>query len=156
MANTVTFLSQADAQHLLADTNVISIRGPHDPAPIFIAAHNVLALEFDDVEGYVGSDGFSVFDHRQAKQVVAFIQGLNGADLVVHCQAGMSRSAAVAKFAADHMGYQLDLSKPCIGTTAYYNRHVYGTLNLTRADSLSSYYAEMELADRLRGGPIHG
>ncbi|HCE6294525.1 TPA: hypothetical protein NL052_003320, partial [Pseudomonas aeruginosa] len=50
-------------------------------------------------------------------------------------------------------GYTLNLSKPCLGTTQFYNRHVYGTLNLNDAESMSAYYAEMELADRLRGHP---
>lgn len=73
--------------------------------------------------------------------------------IIVHCQAGMSRSAAVAKFLADKRGYTLNLSKPCLGTTQFYNRHVYGTLNLNDAESMSAYYAELELADRLRGHP---
>ncbi|MDP5475608.1 hypothetical protein P3795_31705 [Pseudomonas aeruginosa] len=54
---------------------------------------------------------------------------------------------------ADKRGYTLNLSKPCLGTTQFYNRHVYGTLNLNDAESMSAYYAEMELADRLRGYP---
>ncbi|WP_426757504.1 hypothetical protein [Pseudomonas aeruginosa] len=57
------------------------------------------------------------------------------------------------QFLADKRGYTLNLSKPCLGTTQFYNRHVYGTLNLNDAESMSAYYAEMELADRLRGHP---
>ncbi|HBP6823483.1 TPA: hypothetical protein L6B08_26855 [Pseudomonas aeruginosa] len=62
-------------------------------------------------------------------------------------------ASKVDKFLADKRGYTLNLSKPCFGTTQFYNRHVYGTLNLNDAESMSAYYAEMELADRLRGHP---
>lgn len=147
----VKFISQADACSLANPVNMISIRCSCDQDPIFLADHNVIRLVFDDVEGFIGSREFEVFSHIQARKIIDFISGLAGADFVVHCQAGMSRSAAVAKYAAEYMGYELDLCKPCIGTTEFYNRHVYGTLNLTRTDNLASYYAEMELADRMTG-----
>ncbi|WP_219642942.1 hypothetical protein, partial [Pseudomonas aeruginosa] len=60
---------------------------------------------------------------------------------------------AVATFLPDTCGYPLILSNHCLVTTQCDNRHVYGTLNLNDAESMSAYYAEMELADRLRGHP---
>ena len=151
--STVTFLSQNLAESLVGPVNMISVVGHGDPEPDFRAEHNLLAMQFDDVEGFIGSGGFKVFSHIEARRIIEFVTSLDGAPLVVHCQAGMSRSAAIAKFCADFMGYKLDLRKPCIGTLDFYNRHVYGTLNMTRADNLKSYYAELELLDRLNGVP---
>ena len=150
----VRFFSAVDASKVEEPAFVISIGSPGDWYAFACDHHKVLRLEFDDVEGFVGSDGFRVFSHIEAKQIHDFVKSCDGADILVHCQAGMSRSAAVAKFISDKRGYSLDLSPPCLGTEAYYNRHVYGTLNLADADSLSSYYAELELADRLRGKPL--
>lgn len=149
----VTFLSAVDASHIGEPTNVISIGSKGDWYAFACEHKRVLRLEFDDVEGFVGSDGYDVFTHVDARKVHEFVSQCGGEPIVVHCQAGMSRSAAVAKFISDKRGYTLDLSPPCLGTIDHYNRHVYGALNLADADSLSNYYAEMELSDRLRGEP---
>ena len=151
--STVTFLSAVGASKVGEPSNVISIGSKGDWYAFACEHKRVLRLEFDDVEGFVGSDGFSVFSHVEARKIHAFVAECAGEPILVHCQAGMSRSAAVAKFLSDKRGYTLDLSPPCFGIVNYYNRHVYGTLNLADADSLSAYYAEMELADRLRGEP---
>ncbi|HHM7274529.1 TPA: hypothetical protein ACRNPD_003550 [Pseudomonas aeruginosa] len=149
----VTFLSAVDASKVEIPSNVISIGSKGDWYAFACDHKRVLRMEFDDVDGYVGSDGFRVFSHIDAKQIHDFVNECGDESIIVHCQAGMSRSAAVAKFLADKRGYTLNLSKPCLGTTQFYNRHVYGTLNLNDAESMSAYYAEMELADRLRGHP---
>lgn len=148
---TVTFLSALDASKVVEPTNVISIGSKGDWYAFACEHKRVLRLEFDDVEGFVGSDGFTVFSHIEARQIHAFIEQCAGEPIIVHCQAGMSRSAAVAKFIADKRWYTLDMSPPCLGTDRFYNRHVYRALNLQDAGSLSAYYAEMELADRVRG-----
>ncbi|MFU5758931.1 protein-tyrosine phosphatase family protein, partial [Pseudomonas aeruginosa] len=49
---------------------------------------------------------------RLAEEVIR-IERSEDEPIIVHCQAGMSRSAAVAKFLADKRGYTLNLSKPC-------------------------------------------
>ncbi|WP_313453459.1 hypothetical protein [Stutzerimonas nitrititolerans] len=152
--STVTFVPAIEASQIKTPTNVISIGSPGDLYYFACIHKRVLRLEFDDVEGFVGSDGHTVFSHIEANKVHAFVAECKGEPILVHCQAGMSRSAAVAKYLADKRGYQLVLSPPCIGTVDLYNRHVYGTLNLADADCMSRYYAEMELADRLRGEPL--
>ena len=150
----ITFLSAVEASKVETPSNVISIGSPGDWYAFACDHKRVLRLEFDDVEGFVGSDGFQVFNHLDAKKIHEFVTQCGDESIIVHCQAGMSRSAAVAKFLADKLGYTLNLSKPCIGHTQFYNRHVYGTLNINDADSMSAYYVEMELADRLRGEPF--
>ncbi|MFH0105547.1 hypothetical protein [Pseudomonas aeruginosa] len=149
----VTFLSAVDASKVEIPSNVISIGSKGDWYAFACDHKRVLRLEFDDVDGYLGSDDFRVFSHIDAKQIHDFVNECGDEPIIVHCQAGMSRSAAVAKFLADKRGYTLNLSKPCLGTTQFYNRHVYGTLNLNDAESMSAYYAEMELADQPRGHP---
>lgn len=149
----VTFLSAADASKVGSPTNVISVGSKGDWYDFACEHKRVLRLEFDDVEGFVGSTGFDVFSHVEAKKIHRFVSECVGESILVHCFAGMSRSAAIAKYISDKNGYALDLSPPCLGTVQHYNRHVYGTLNLADADSLSNYYAELELADRLRGEP---
>lgn len=146
--NKVTFFSKADAEKYLTPTNVISI-GPKGSVANFICQHKrVLTLEFDDVIGFVGSNDFDVFDITMANRIVDFVQKCQGEDILVHCEAGMSRSAAVADFISVTYGYTLDLSPPCFGTTMYKNSHVYDTLRGVVTQSLASYYADLEAKDR--------
>jgi predicted protein tyrosine phosphatase len=85
---------------------VISITDPTTPAakldPLF---RHVLRLAFFDA---VPADEYmpacpGLFDHRMAAQINAFIGELHAApfeiSLLVHCEYGVSRSAAVALFA---------------------------------------------------------
>lgn len=148
---TVKFYSAMDASKVDEPGNVISIGSKGDWFDFACEHLDVLRIEFDDVEGFVGSDGLDVFHHGQAAQIQAFANKHADESILVHCQAGMSRSAAVAKWISEKHGHLMDLSPPCIGSDRFYNRHVYGTLRMKDADNLSAYYAELELADRLRG-----
>lgn len=147
---TVKFYSAVDASKVEAPTNLISIGSAGDWWAVGCEHKDLLRVEFDDVEGFVGSDGFDVFTHTMAGKIQEFAKKHADEDILVHCHAGMSRSAAVAKWISEKYGHELDLSPPCLGTDRYYNRHVYGTLRLKDADNLSAYYAELELADRQR------
>lgn len=147
---TVKFYSAVDASKVEVPTNLISIGSAGDWWAVGCEHKDLLRVEFDDVEGFVGSDGFDVFTHTMAGKIQDFAKKHADEDILVHCQAGMSRSAAVAKWISEKHGHELDLSPPCLGTDRYYNRHVYGTLRLKDADNLSAYFAELELADRVR------
>lgn len=147
-----TFLSQIAAEQLREPSNIISITDDADRAEFSVEHKRILRLQFDDVDGYVGSDGLTVFSLDQARRIHEFVNECYGEDIVVHCHAGMSRSAAVAKFIADKREYRLDMRAPCIGTSAYYNRHVYKTLNALYGDSLAAYYADVEQQQRMNGG----
>ena len=148
---TVTFYSAQDASIVDDPRNVISIGSPGDER-VFACEHKRLhVVDFDDVEGFVGSDGLHPFTLEQAREILAFVDQCGDEPILVHCQAGMSRSAAVALFLAREKGYLLDVKPPCIGHTQYHNRHVYDTLHGAAGGSLAAYYAELELADRMRG-----
>ena len=114
----VSFTSRKSAETLPGDpaTAVISITDPGQPeahlAPTF---RHVLRLAFFDA---VPADEFlpapipGLFDHRMARQVSDFLTDLQArpADmsLLVHCEFGVSRSAAVALFAEAMSGAPLE------------------------------------------------
>jgi len=113
----VYFVSREAAENLLfhADTAVISITDPGKRAAALAAwFRKVLRLSFYDA---VPGDDFipipvpGCFDHRMARQILDFIGELHGTPtalkLVVHCEQGISRSAAVALFAAAYSGAPL-------------------------------------------------
>lgn len=63
----------------------------------------VLYQRFHDTDG--GQQGLELFSDEQARQVLAFAaQHEQAPELVVHCQMGQSRSAAVALYLAERYG----------------------------------------------------
>ena len=122
----VQFVSKASAEALQGrqDTAVISINGL-DPARLQNGWHSVLRLEFDDVD--VAQDPYILFDTNHAVQIVVFTRECNASDvetILVHCNAGISRSAAVAKWIAERYGL------PFPAGYMLYNKHVYNVLNM--------------------------
>ncbi len=95
---------------------VISITDPGTPAarldPLF---RHVLRLAFYDAvpaDEYLPAPLPGLFDYRMAGQISAFISELQAApfeiELMVHCEFGVSRSAAVALFAEALTGAPLE------------------------------------------------
>lgn len=89
----------------------------------------VLYLRFHDTDGSQG--GLEVFSPEQARCILDFVQqNAQKQELVVHCQMGQSRSAAVALFLAELA--QVPCFQEGNPVTAakwpFYNRKVYGTL----------------------------
>lgn len=91
---------------------VISITDPHKPdakIPKTSGCRAVLRLKFDDAEptsGFSPSAGLRLFGEMECTQVASFIDEYReqvGA-VVVHCEAGMSRSPAVAAAVAKWLG----------------------------------------------------
>lgn len=83
---------------------VVSIRNSGEPSLLFPrgAPTNLLFLAFDDIE--TEEKGYARFTEDQARAIVDFILAAHekvdtAVTLVTHCEAGMSRSAAVAEFA---------------------------------------------------------
>ncbi len=87
--------------------------------------HSILRVAFHDVDPARTSDEPDVemtADH--ARQIVEFVRNLptDVKGVMVHCQAGVSRSAAVAKWIAGEFRIPFD------GRYDRYNRHVYKLL----------------------------
>lgn len=91
---------------------------------------DVLFLRFHDTDGQ--HSGLEVFSEDQAHKIIEFVTSNDTpVELVVHCQAGVSRSAAVAIFLSEVHGV------PCYKedrevnwkTWPHYNKLVYRTLN---------------------------
>lgn len=106
----VSFVSRAaaEAAHFTADTAIISITDPGKRvAQLDAWFSRVLRLSFFDA---IPGDEFipipipGCFDRGMAQDILAFLTALQADDLayqlVVHCEQGLSRSAAVALFAA--------------------------------------------------------
>lgn len=130
MLKTVCFISQQAMEHHVvprADTAVISITAPgDDSALIKDGFYSVLRLQFDDLyeeniaekAGNVPDadcDGGKVLWHNlvlpdihHAREIITFVCGLQCEHLIVHCHAGVSRSAAVAKFVSERYQVPID------------------------------------------------
>ena len=89
---------------------------------------DVLRLEFDDADpshmNPVAVGGYKLFNDEMAVRILKFLKMHQDhtADALVHCEAGISRSAAISKFIAQI--YAL----PFPDNYSIYNKHVFSTL----------------------------
>jgi predicted protein tyrosine phosphatase len=81
--------------------------------------NDVIKLEFDDIVSFSPKMKLVPFDTKMADDLLSFIEVHEGEEFVVHCDAGMSRSVAVACFLRDDLGYDADLY--AIDTDKYRN-----------------------------------
>ena len=98
--------------------------------------HSGIFVQFDDVEQYykeqtIGNykkPAISTISKDQAKEIVDYIKHLQelpeSLKLIIHCYAGVSRSAAVGKFINDY--YKMKL--PQYESLSLYNKFVYRKL----------------------------
>lgn len=113
----VSFTSRLRAESLAASPHiaVISITDPGTPeASLDGGFTDVLRLAFFDAvpaDEYLPAPFPGMFDHLMARQIGDFVRELHAAPadvaLMVHCEYGVSRSAAVALFAAAYTGAPL-------------------------------------------------
>lgn len=126
----VDFCSREEAQTHAGHyaTALISITDPDSPAAALADGYfSVLRTSFHDILESI--DGYRLFDRSEAERLVLYLNWLHSLPdeirLLCHCEAGVSRSAAVAVFAAA-------LSKavfPRFLHATLSNRHVLRTLN---------------------------
>ena len=104
MIREVGFLSQAGAEAMrpLPREGIISITGSgYPPATLRKGWRRVLRIVFDDIEKPFF--GATHFDIAHAEEILRWLDEVEGKvdKVFVHCHAGRSRSAAVAKFIAE-------------------------------------------------------
>lgn len=88
---------------------------------LFEGYDSAMFLKFADVES---ADEADCFDARMARAIRRFVNWHHNKSIVVHCFAGASRSAAVAKFLVGYLG----LDDSDTGNLKHYNKLVYNTL----------------------------
>lgn len=129
--SSVAFYPRAVAQRLVPDDQgvIISI---HDagqtPADLHPNWNDVLRLSFHDID--VAKDGFDLFDASMAQAVMDFAtKHADKPSITVHCNMGVSRSAAVALFLSEWQGRDLyQESRRCREIPNSYNRTVHRVL----------------------------
>lgn len=132
MIRSVDFISRLKAEALpeRGDLAIISITEPEvDPAVLDLSESMILRTVFHDVDpGNDTASSWMLFDESHARQVIDFVRRIHDDpklfDMVIHCKAGISRSAAVALFAADDTGCDFP-RKPFAGLA---NKHILSTL----------------------------
>lgn len=168
MLNTVVFVSKsAFKNHVKAARTMIaiSIGDDQDPPPRLNRGFaGVIRLNFvDQYEEAIGCkdgdfpdlhplhatgrrlfyQGDELCDYNDARKVVRFLNHYSAQDLafdvVVHCHAGVSRSAAVAQFVADRYGARIDNANP---STSAANKRMLRLLNKV-ADGVPPVLGEM-------------
>lgn len=132
-ARRVVFVSRAEAgaYRPVKGSILVSINNPDEsllePQPGWSA---VLHLRLHDVD--VPGPGLKVFDSDQAQQVLRFVEPYRhtAPEIVLHCQAGMSRSGGLAVFLSEYL--ELPCFKGGVPQSALswplYNRKVYRTM----------------------------
>jgi predicted protein tyrosine phosphatase len=125
----VAYVSRREAESRVgsAEWAIISISDPfHYPAMLKGGWHSVLRLEFSDIlQESKMSVLFSEIDAQSIRKFVKHADENGCAGILVHCKAGVSRSASIAKWVAEKFGLSVDSSFDG------YNRHVYLMLKAT-------------------------
>lgn len=122
--------SRQQAIQLTADdgTAVISISAPGEPAPLREGWNEILRLEFHDTDPLAeGGSDMVAFGETHVDAVFAFAERNRDRDIVVHCDAGVSRSVAMGLFLSNEFGGELFTH--AVHTTDFANGHVLRLLN---------------------------
>ncbi len=131
----IRFLPRRVAEQYAPPSNsvLISIHDRSEP-PIVARPgwREVLVLRFHDTDGQ--QIGLEVFTREQALAILSFAEHHKDCEeLVVHCQMGQSRSAAVAIYLSEKYGVQCFKEQRPVNWESWkvYNKFVYRQLQLT-------------------------
>ena len=136
--STVMFLPRLFAEQVTEQVAMISIGDPGQILPAFATYHaHLLRLTFHDIEEDLGPE-YQQFSYQDALKVLRFLSQVPEQEVVVHCEAGISRSVAIAKFMIETLGYQQRLHPLAYSAMDRYNTDVYRQLRLAHLDLLST------------------
>ena len=126
----VEFISRWMAEDMIPyehqKASIISINSDNKLATLadtWLHKHYVVFEDIDAPVTYKGRE-LLFFNEEQARSIIDFVEAIADEtdNMFVHCDAGVSRSAAVAKYIADVYGLHFN------DQYSIYNRHVYSTL----------------------------
>jgi len=107
----------------------ISVTDPKSkPVDLPLLDLDVLRLQFHDLDQTYPSHAIILFDICMAHQIKDFVENYSGRDnliVIIHCEAGISRSAAVAGALSKHF---IGSDEKFFKTPYYPNRFVYRIL----------------------------
>lgn len=108
---TIINLSAKDVENLAAipkNTDWICIHDEHEP-PHKLQAKPSLELRFADVRAIThhGGNIYHPATKKDVEAIVEFLKKSQADTILVNCNAGISRSGAIALFAHLHLGYSL-------------------------------------------------
>lgn len=138
MLNKVIFVSRTAAENLSGDWQdwaIISISDPLFPGEAKLqeeSFYEILRVGFHDVlPDRQYDEPVVIMVHKDARKIVDFVRTvapeING--IIVHCKAGVSRSAAVAKWICESYGM------PFRENYTQFNQHVYELLIIAGKNS---------------------
>lgn len=129
MINKILFVGRATAETTTGWDHwaMISISEPVSAlgeAKLLKGWNAVHRLEFHDIEVEMPDEPYVLLDELQAQELVNFVRSVASEveGIIVHCRAGISRSAAVAKWIAETYEIEFNHEYP------HYNKHVYRLL----------------------------
>lgn len=125
----IQFMSQWAAESITPDKSMVCIsiiRPGENEAKLREGWKDVLKLKFDDVDRLAyHTQRFSLED---AQEIILFMEENKDIEtVIVHCMAGISRSAAVARFIGEKYDLSGEFSK-IFGYYDLYNKWVYRVL----------------------------
>lgn len=128
MGNKTRFYNRQVAESLSTPHHIISIGEQGDGWNLQSCHTNVLRLLFDDVQEFL-DDSYKMFSNEQAQSIIEWLATIPDNSLViVHCEGGVARSAAVVKFMVDKLGYTFEPDCFCRGNYSLMNILVYDRL----------------------------
>lgn len=136
MGNKTRFYNRQVAESLSTPHHIISIGEQGDGWKLQNCHTNVLRLLFDDVQEFL-DDSYTMFSMGQAQSIIDWLSTIPDDSLViVHCEGGVARSAAVVKFMIDQMGYEFEADHYC--------REDYSLMNILVYDHLVEQYKRIK------------
>lgn len=134
---TVTFVPKVVMEHFTTPQVVISIGDPGEEHPNYKSDMiDVLRIEVHDIPDGIAIEDldrtYRQFDWHHARNILRFEHRYADHDIIVHCHAGISRSAAVAKYLGDKCGRRLFMKYE--GQDSQYNKQIYRQLSITHLD----------------------
>ena len=128
MASRTRFYNRQVAESLSTPHHIISIGEHGDGWKLHPCQTHVLRLLFHDLEEFI-SQKYTLFSPEHAHTIIQWLQPIPEGELViVHCEAGIARSAAIVKFMVDKLGYEFEADRYSNADYSLMNHLVYDTL----------------------------